>query len=408
MPRSVLVAVLVDPASWGNRQLLEGVTCYARRKADWRFILQELMVDEAVDKWLLQAKPAGVIAEITSLRLARMLQRLRVPIVDVLQEYSLPHVPQIMCDDQKVVRHAVDYLLAMGLRSLAFVGDKHRHQSKSRRSFFGEYVRLRRREGGVSEDGAKVTSAVAMLPCSALLPGGVATLAQWLDSLPKPVGVVACDDEWGSQILLACGERGLHVPDEVAVLGVGDDPIYCHMSDPTLSSIDCHAQNIGYRAAAMLDAMMSHGSMPPPITFVEPGPIQGRGSTAILAIPDPHVVTAIRFVRDHACSGLTPDLAASRLGVSRRTLERMFIKHVGHSPTVEMRRVRLERAKELLADTDLPLAEIARSVGIPYVETLHRVFKKEFGQSPGRYRSTHSRATSTIRRRTAGHAGRRS
>lgn len=399
MPESTLIALLVSPASWSNRQLLEGITAYAQRHARWRFVLQEFTANGAVDKWVVRAKPAGVIAEITSARMARSLQRLAVSIVDVLEEHPAPHIPQIVCDDRKIVQQAIDYLRDKGLRHLAFVGDRGRHFARQRRRWFHDHVLLRCRQEGVSERDARAMSAVAMLPSKALLPDGLTALAEWLGRLPKPVGVVACNDEWGGQILRACAEHDLHVPDDVAVIGVNDDPIFCQMSDPPLSSIDCHARTIGYEAAALLHGMISRGVSPPPITFIDPGPVQERGSSDVLAFPDKGAVAAVRFIRDRACAGFSPARVARKLGISRRTLERMFTRHVGHSPAMEISRVRLERVRELLACTDLPLADIARRVGIRHVETLHRVFKRHFGLAPGGYRAANVPRTRSPGRR---------
>lgn len=405
MPGSTLIALLIEPVSWANRQMLEGITAYARQHSRWRFVLQELTADGTVDKWIMRAKPAGVIAGITSPGMARMLRRMGVPIVDVLEEHPTPHIPQIVCDDQKVVRRAVDHLLDKGLRSLAFLGDRDRQFAKRRCSFFRDHAMLRHRQLGVAEKAAKNKTATMLLPASALLPGGAPALADWLTALPKPVGIVACNDEWGSHILRVCSELDLHVPDDVAVIGAEDDAMYCQMSDPLLSSIDCHAQAIGSRAAAMLDGMIRRGESPPPITFIEPGAVQGRGSTDVLAIADPEAVSAIRFLREYACTEITPTSAASKLGISRRTLERIFTRYVGHSPAEELRRVRLERARELLAATALPLADVAHRVGIPHVESFHRAFKRRFGSAPGRYRSENSLRFARRRRGTASREG---
>lgn len=244
--------------------------------------------------------------------------------------------------------------------------------------------------------------AVAMLPGTSLLSSGLAGLAGWLAALPKPVGVVACNDMWAAQVLRACSEHGMRVPDDVAVIGVDDDPVFCHISDPPLTSIDGNAHAIGHAAAAMLDGMISREESPPPITFIEPAAVQTRGSTDVLAISDPGTVAAVRFVRAHACDGLTPAGAASQLGISVRTIERMFTKHLGHSPAVEIGRVRLERARELIAATELPLAEVARRAGFFHAESLHRIFKKQFGVSPGRYRNSKTPTKKAAVRRAGG------
>ena len=388
MPGSTLIALLISPGSWSNRQLLEGISAYARQNTRWRFALQEVTKHGTVDKWLLRAKPAGAIAEITSRSMVKALQKAGMQVVDVLEEHPVPHVPQIVGDDQRIVRLAIDHLLDRGLRHLAFIGDSDRHFAKRRRMWFAEYAQMRQIQLSNGKDLPLATAAVAMLPGASLLAGGLAGLADWMASLPKPVGVVACNDMWAAQILRACREYGISVPDDVAVIGVDDDPVFCHISDPPLTSIDGNAHAIGYAAAAMLDGMISRGESPPPITFIEPATVRTRGSTDVLAISDPATLAAVRFVRERACMGVTPATAASKLGMSVRTIERMFMRHLGHSPAAEIGRVRLERARELIAGTDLPLAEVARRAGFSHPESLHRVFKKRFGVSPGRYRHT--------------------
>lgn len=348
--------------------------------------MQEVTEHGTVDRWVLRAKPAGVIAEITSRDMAKTLQRAGVPIVDILEEHPVPHVPQIVSDDQQIVRAAVDHLIGRGLRHLAFVGDRERHFAKRRSTWFSEYAELRQHQMRGPPDAPLTTRAVALLSGASLPSNGVAELARWLDSLPKPVGVVACNDLWGAQVLRACGEHGIRVPDDIAVIGADDDPIFCHISDPPLTSIDGNAHAIGYAAAAMLDGVLSRQETPPPITFVEPGPVHTRGSTDVLTISDTDAAAAVRYLREHASAGLTTGVMASRLGMSVRTLERIFIKHLGCSPSAEISRIRLERARDLLATTDLPLTEVARRAGFSYTEGLRRMFRKHFGVAPGGYR----------------------
>jgi len=385
-----VVALLVSQGSWSNRLLLEGVASYARQHTRWRLALQKTAEGAAVDEWLLRAKPAGAIAEITSRGMVKTLRRAGMRIVDVLEEHRVPHVPQIVCDDQKIVRLAIDHLLDRGLKHLAFVGDADRQFAKRRRVAFNHYAKVRQRELHGEDDGTSFANATVMFPGTVLRSNELAGLAAWLRSLPKPVGVVACNDVWGSQVLRACTDQGIRVPDDVAVIGVDDDPVFCQISDPPLTSVDGNGYEIGYAAAALLDGMLSRGESPAPITFVAPGAIKTRGSTEVLSIADRDAAAAVRFVRDHACSGLTAAGAASRLGVSVRTLERLFARHLGHSPAAEISRVRLERARELLAASDLSVGDVARRAGYAYVESLHRAFRERFGLSPGAYRRMHT------------------
>jgi LacI family transcriptional regulator len=128
---------------------------------------------------------------------------------------------------------------------------------------------------------------------------------------------------------------------------------------------------------------------PPALTYVEPAGVVARRSTDVLAFAEPDAVRVVRFIRDHACDGLTVGRIVKKMGVSRRTLERLFTEHVGHSPSEEIRRVRLAKIRQLLVGTDIGIEEVARMAGFSHVETMRRVFRGEFGVSPAEYRVRH-------------------
>lgn len=399
MNRALRIALIVRPIAWYNRQMIAGILSYSREHGPWRFIFQPRNDDDSVAPWVARSEPDGVLASITAPRMARQLGRLGVPVVDLLQESGRVAFPRIVCDDQEAVRRAVDHLLERHLRNLAYVGRRDTTFSRKRRVCFRDYIAKRRREVKAAT-GATLRSADILLPWVSM-PHLRLDLADWLRSLPKPVGVVACNDVWGAQVIRACHEHDLRVPDDVAVIGIDDDPEICGLSTPMLSSIGVNSQAIGYRAAAMLHGMIERGLSPPPITFVEPGPVQPRASTDTVAIEDAEVVAAVRHLREKACPTLTASTAAAKLGMSRRTLERLFTRHVGHSPAVEITHARLARARDLLIGSSLSLEDIARSAGFFHVETLHRVFKRRYGIAPGRYRRVHGLKPSAILLSTA-------
>lgn len=394
MNRSLRIALIVPPRGWYGRTLIDGINAYSREHGPWRFILQADTESHRVESWVRRWKPDGVLARITGPRMARQLLGLRVPVVDLLEESGRSHIPRIVCDDQEVVRRAVDHLFERHLRNFAYVGRHDTFFSRERRRCFREYVGLRQHAARAGGDGPRVTSTDILLPWESM-PHLRVELADWLRGLPKPVGIVACNDVWAAQVLRVCDEYDLRVPDDIAVIGIDDDPVICQIGTPTLSSVGVNAHLIGYRAAAMLHGMIARGESPPPVTFVEPGPVQARGSTDTFAIPDADVVAAIRYLRAHACEAITPEKAAAALGMSRRTLERMLLRHVGHSPAVELTHARLDRARELLVESDASLAVVARQAGFFNPETLHRVFKKHFGVTPGAYRDAHGSKTLT-------------
>lgn len=389
MNRPLRIALIVPPISWYGRLLIDGITAYSREHGPWRFVLQTDTGDNRVESWVRRWKPDGVLARITERRMAAQLRRLGVPVVDLLEESGRSRIPRIVCDDEEVVRRAVDHLFERHLRNFAYVGRRDTYFSRRRQSCFRAYVRLRQRAVGTT---ARLTSADVLLPWESM-PHLRVELAEWIRNLPKPVGIVACNDVWGAQVLRVCSEYDFCVPDDIAVIGIDDDPVICQVSTPTLSSVGVNAHAIGYRAAAMLEGMILRGQSPPSVTFVEPGPVRARASTDTLAIPDADAMAAVRYLRAHACEQLSPKTVALALGVSRRTLERLFLSHVGHSPAVELTRVRLGRTRELLIETDLSLADVAKRTGFFHPETLHRIFKKEVGITPGEYRRIHGRKT---------------
>jgi len=381
------IALIVPTHAVYDRVLIDGIAAYARENGPWRLVLQTDTTHHRVEPWLQRWKPHGMLARVTGAAMAAQVKKLGIPIVDLLEESGDSGIPRIVCDDKGVVQAAVEHLIGRRFRHFAYVGSRMHHFARRRRACFYEY--LRAREQKAQPGGGRPFTSAEIMPHWDANPPPRLEIVEWLRRLPKPVGIVACNDFCGSQIVQVCQEFDLHVPNEIAVIGIDDDPVISQLCMPTLSSVGVNARAIGYRAAAMLHGMLSRGESPPPVTFVEPGPVRPRASTDTLAIADADVAAAIRFVREHAAERLTIAKVAAKMGVSPRTLKREFTTHMGHSPTVEIIRSRLERAKELLTTTDLPLPEIARRTGFLHVETLHRAFKRHNGATPGEYRRTH-------------------
>ena len=147
-----------------------------------------------------------------------------------------------------------------------------------------------------------------------------------------------------------------------------------------------NTERIGYEAAVFLSRMIEGGSKPPPIVFIEPSGIITRRSTEVLAIEDRRIAAAVRFIHEHACEGIDVSDVLRTVPLSRSRLDRQFRQIMGRSPKDEILHVRLNRARQLLAETDFSHALIAEKVGLEYVEYLSRIFKKKFGITPSEYR----------------------
>ncbi|MEO7414903.1 MAG: substrate-binding domain-containing protein, partial [Opitutaceae bacterium] len=215
----------------------------------------------------------------------------------------------------------------------------------------------------------------------------ITALAAWLKRLPKPAAVLACMDMRAQQVMSAAQSAGILVPEEVAILGINNDPIRCEMAYPALSSVAPNAFESGYRAAEMLAGMIV-GKKPPDFDQrVEPLGVITRPSTDILAIGDRNVAAALSFIRERACRGISVDEVVQQAHASRSQLEKKFRRHLGRSPQAEIRRVQVTKIKQLLFETDFPLKKIAELTGFEHVEYMCVLFKRLNGDSPGAYRT---------------------
>jgi LacI family transcriptional regulator len=213
-----------------------------------------------------------------------------------------------------------------------------------------------------------------------------ATLADWLRSLPKPVGLTACNDICGREVLQACASAGLRVPDDVAVVGVDNDELMCELSGPPLSSVVLDLERAGYEAAKLLDGLMSGDSVGRHVVPVEPVYVVTRQSSDVIGQDDASVATALRFIKNYAGRPISVCDVVEQVHVSRRTLERRFSCVLGRSISSEITQCRLERAKHLLLETDLPSYRVAEGAGFGTIKSFNRVFRREAGVSPQRFR----------------------
>ncbi|OAI39489.1 XylR family transcriptional regulator [Planctomycetaceae bacterium SCGC AG-212-D15] len=373
---------MVETSLVYGRNLLRGIIRYLRSHEPWSVFFELREHGATPPTWLKEWRGDGIISRPTSPDLARLFRKKRIPVVDLNDVYEGLGLPYIGSDDHAIGRVAAEHLLERGFRRFAFCG-------------FTEHAWSRRRGAGFT---AAIADAGELSPAYESPWGGPAAhpwekeqkvIGDWLAHLPRPVGVLACNDMRGQHVLDACQRVGLAVPEEVAVIGVDDDVLLCELCDPPLSSVVPNPERIGYEAAALLDRLMAgekSADLDNAERFIEPLGVTPRQSTDVLAIDDPHVAAAVRFIREHACSGATVGDVLTHVPLSRTILERRFRKYLGRSPQAEIRSVQLKRVKQLLAETDLRLERIAELAGYEHPEYLSVVFKRETGETPGEYR----------------------
>jgi LacI family transcriptional regulator len=371
---------LIETSNAYARGLLEGVMIYVRRHDPWSLYLPELRRGEVPSGWLGRWKGDGIVARIENSATARAVARTKLPIVDVSAARRLPGAPWVETDDDAIARMALDHLRERGFKQFAYCGDPRFNWSRWREEHF-----LRRVTAIGSSCEVFRRSTTRSLQASADDPRH---LLAWVQRLPKPIGILACYDIQAQRLLDACRDADVAVPEEAAVLGVDDDQLLCDLCTPPLSSIVPDTQRAGYAAAELLDGLMRGERPAASELLVPPRGVTVRQSTDVLAIDDRDVATAVRFIREHACDGVNAEDVLRQVKLSRRIFEARFRKLLGRTPHEEILRIKIDRVKRLLAETDLTLEAVAARTGFRHVEYLSVAFKRLVGVPPSRYLAT--------------------
>lgn len=385
MRKRVRVGLLIQSSLEYGRGMLRGIGRYVSERGPWAIYHRAGPLPERLPEGFRDWRPDGLLVQLESPTLIRQVRALRVPTVDLYALHVLARIPRLGPDQSAVSRLVADYFLQRGYKHFAYCGFQGVYYTELRRKHFVEYLAARGYSTAVYETASRrATEGVFAREAAGLLETG--PLGRWIQELPKPLALWAGSDVRAQQVLSACGEHEIHVPEEVAVAGVGNDEVLCRLCDPQLTSVDLNTEAIGYRAAELLDRMM-RGRRPPnkPI-LVPPHGIVERQSTRALGVLDPDVVAAMQFIQEHCGEGISVDHVAEHVALSRSTLQRRFAKTLNRTPQLEIHRQQIERVRQLLTDTDLPLARIADLVGFRHQESLCRLFKRATGQTPGAYR----------------------
>lgn len=373
------VALLIETSNAYARGLLEGVAAYLREHQAWSIYLSEHGRGAAAPQWLAGWTGDGIIARVENPEIARAVGRRGLPTVDLSAARLLKNVPCVETDNRAIAELAAQHLLDRGFKHLGFCGLEDYQWSLARLEHFRKAAAdagLQCHAHMVSQQGERAAAWAT----------DHAELAAWAMGLPKPIGILACFDIRGRQLLDACRTAGIRVPDDVAVVGVDNDALLCELADPPLSSVAPDTHRTGYIAAELLEKMMRARRVEPIVRLIRPLGLIARKSSDSLAIDDPDVSAALRLIREHFHERLDVIQLLKQVPMSRRVLEARFKKLLGRSPHQEILRCRIARIKQLLADTDLPLKTIAQRSGVPHPEYLSVTFKRLTGRTPSEYR----------------------
>jgi len=393
-----LVAVILDAARPYDRLIIGGIAAYAKDHTDWSLYIEEDPLQKLPDlgRWHGQ----GIIANFDDRRVARAIRGLSLPIVGVGGGYGWyapdSGIPFVYTDNERIGRLGAEHLLACGFEQLAFVG-----YPRTATSGWSE-ERKRAFAAGCRGAGRRCETFTGRHGTARRWADLQRELTAWLASLPRPVGIMACNDVRARHVLEACRSLGLGVPRDVAILGVDNDEVICEHTDPPLSSIDQAARRIGHEAAAALAALMASGgtstrTRPPLETVIPPIGVVSRVSTDTMATDDAAVRLVLERIRLRPSERPDVEALAAEACVSRSTLEHRFRGVVGRSIHEEFVRVRVGNLRRLLGETSLPLKAVAARAGFRSVQYMTTFLHRHTGLTPARLRAVEARGPAADR-----------
>jgi LacI family transcriptional regulator len=371
------VALLIETSNAYARGLLKGITSYVREHRPWSIYLPELGRGDAPPDWIRGWHGDGIIARIENDTIAKFIEQKSIPVIDVSTARLIPNLLCVETDDKNFAEVAAQHFFQRGFKHLAFCGDKRFKWSENRRVHFLNIL---------TSHGINCHVHDLHEGDNAPHPDITAAMQLWLKSLPQPVGIFCCYDILARMVLDNCRSLTIPVPEEVAVLGVDNDELICDLCHPPLSSVIPNTQKTGYLAAQLLDQLMNGQPLNNETHLVESLGVATRQSTDMLAIEDQEMIMVLRYIREHACEGIQVSDILKLVSMSRRVLESRFRKAVGRTPHEEIARIRIERVKELLAESEVSIEKIALRTGFEHPEYLTVAFKRETGISPSEYR----------------------
>jgi LacI family transcriptional regulator len=398
------VALVVETSKAYGRGVLRGISSWLHQNRHWTIAIDERGLDDPAPDWLARWGGQGVITRLGEEALPPEWRGPARPVVFLRRVLATDPLPGVYTDDDAVIRLAVEHLMDRGFRELAFCPVA-TDWSAARGAAFLEHAARVGGQPHVFEDGGRLAASrrrsraagrssvaglagrrTAAAARAATIEEDRDLLGSWLEGLPKPVGIVAAYDVRGVQVLEVCRERGIAVPEDVAVVGIDDDDVLCEIATPALTSVAHNLARIGFEACRLLDERIQGTGRGDDVVVVPPLGVSVRQSSDTLAIADIDVRRALRQIRTRGCDALAPDDVAAAANVSRRALDKKFQQHLGRTIHDEIMRTRLAEARRLLVETDHKLLVVAVRSGFAHSAQLCNLFKAAHGMSPIQYR----------------------
>lgn len=387
MPKVPKVILLIEKSRAFGRGLLHGIVQYSNFHGPWLFYMEPEVNRKSKEKsyeWMRDLEADGIIGYTWDVDLIRTIVDLGLPAMIRGIEKPTQNAFCIVTDQVAISRMAAEYFIERGFERFAYCGFDDMIWSQQRGENFSK---------AIADSGFKVyfyrqpkAKRLRSVDKEQII------IAKWLKSLPKPIAVMAGNDDRSQDVLAACKIADIEVPREVAILGVDNDELICGLSYPQLSSLALSTQRAGYEAARVLDKLMRGQKIANNEKEVPVSPLHvvTRQSTDIMALEDQQVAEAVNFIRKHPKEVIQVGDVAEAVGLSRRALEQRFRKVLAYSVHDEIKYTRVNQMAKMLIGTNLSISQIARSLGFPYANNISRYFKRQKGISPSDYREKYA------------------
>lgn len=386
MDKNYQVSLLFNANKAYDRQVMEGIGDYLHaNQCCWNIYIEEDFTTsiEQFKSW----KGDGVIADFDNPALEQLMMEADMPVVGVGGSYAnpdhYPKVPYVATDNKQLVVMAFEHLKSKGLEQFAFYGipqDSWERWAIERENTFIELMENESYEYSIFH-GSSTNSKTWQEDMN--------NLESWLKGLPIPVGIIAVTDARARHILQVCDQLKILVPEQVAVIGIDNEEMTRYLTRVSLSSVAQGTRRMGYQAAKLLHNLLNktpNRSGQLPRILVPPTKVRQRQSSDYQGVDDPYVANALHYIRHHACKGIKVEQVLDYIGISRTNLEGRFKSLRQHSIHQEIHQAKLERAAQLLRESELPIADISEACGYPSIQYLYSVFKKHYSQTPKEYR----------------------
>lgn len=373
------IAILAETSLASGRQIVTGISRFLDERTDWSVFQHSgplgAMDPSAIAQW----QGDGIIARIANPELLALIEAKGLPTVDVLGNVRPRRFPLVKCNDRAIGASVATHFIQNVRTHFAFIGLGDERWSLEREEGFA--AALQEYEGSVH-----IYHVSQQRGTEYPVTDNLELVKAWLAELRLPVGLMVASDQLAPIVFEACHQLGLAIPEHVSVVGVDNDRPFCNLCRPRLSSVEPNHELVGYRAAQTLERLMHGEVLDQPVVEIDRHTLYPRLSSELIAIDDAALLKALNYIRAHACAGTSVDAIAQACGLSRSVLQRRFRAKLKRTVGEVILNEKLRSAREMLSETELPLALVAERSGFNCQEYMNHIFKKHLETTPRKYR----------------------